>query len=669
MPSTAADRQDLGGLPLTAVLQLDEVCGEFEGAWQASDGPAPRIEHFLTTALDQRRQAQFRSAREEPRADVMEPLRQALIRELVRIDIAYRRRAGQAPAPEEYLDRFPSLDDDWLAAAIAAAPPEPPSAAAAGKSVTGSRTVKALPNAAAPPFPLPARFDDYELLELVARGGMGVVYKARQLSLGRIVALKMIQPDVPLTEEAVRRFHREARAAANLDHPNILPIHASGEYDGRPFFTMTYVEGDNLREVVRRSGLPAPQQVADLLRALAEAVAYAHGQGIIHRDLKPDNVLIDHQGRPRITDFGLAFQPEAPVTGDHRLTQTGQVLGTPGYMSPEQATGQHQAVRPTADVYSLGGILYFLLTGHPPFEGRSANEVLLHVVSDSPRPPRELNPQASPILETICLRCLEKDQAQRYPSADALAAGGSALARRHSAARRIDPAAPLAPARPGGQLWAAGGRRPGRKGVGLALAALVGITAIVWLAATSWGPGPTPSGNVPPVAPIRARAATPPEKLRTDFGLEVSMLGKRPGGFVGLRPGAEGVLRLRAGEEIKFRVKVAEAAYVGIWSVNADGTIDQLFPNAREKNHLFKPDEEYVVPQTRAVAAETGGLDWIWVQASTKPWEPDQGQRKGPFLLFQTEREQDGWATKRSIRLSPEWTLAEAVLKFRVEPR
>lgn len=147
------------------------------------------------------------------------------------------------------------------------------------------------------------------------------------------------------------------------------------------------------------------------------------------------------------------------------------------------------------------------------------------------------------------------------------------------------------------------------------------------------------------------------------------MLGKRPGGFVGLRPGAEGVLRLRAGEEIKFRVKVAEAAYVGIWSVNADGTIDQLFPNAREKNHLFKPDEEYVVPQTRAVAAETGGLDWIWVQASTKPWEPDQGQRKGPFLLFQTEREQDGWATKRSIRLSPEWTLAEAVLKFRVEPR
>jgi serine/threonine-protein kinase len=311
----------------------------------------------------------------------------------------YRHGAGRAPVPS----------------ALPAWTPGQPGA----NTATGT---EAPPQAATAPFlPLPARFDDYELLEELARGGMGVVFKARQVSLNRLVALKMILDSGPLSDEAVRRFHREAQIAAALDHPNIVAIHASGQHDGRPFFTMAYVEGENLGEVVRRHGLPPPQQAADWLRVVAEAIGFAHQHGIIHRDLKPENVLLDRHGRPRVTDFGLAYQLE-PAALPGRLTVPGQVLGTPAYMAPEQALGKVEAVGSATDVYSLGGILYFLLTGQMPFQARSVTEVLCQVMTAAPTPPRQVNPQAAPELEAICLRCLEKDPARRYPSAEALAA-------------------------------------------------------------------------------------------------------------------------------------------------------------------------------------------------------------------------------------------------------
>jgi hypothetical protein len=171
-----------------------------------------------------------------------------------------------------------------------------------------------------------------------------------------------------------------------------------------------------------------------------------------------------------------------------------------------------------------------------------------------------------------------------------------------------------------------------------------------------------------PVLPVKE--LKPPTNLRADFDLSVVMVGKRPGAadLVPLQPGADGIVRLREGDEVKFRIKSGKAAYVGIWSINADGTIAQLFPNADEKDHLFKPGEERVVPQTRAEAEESKGIDWIWVQASTKAWDPDQGERAGPFLLFRTDRDRGQWAQRRGIRLRPEWTLAEKVQKFRVEP-
>ena len=259
-------------------------------------------------------------------------------------------------------------------------------------------------------------FGDYELIEEIARGGMGVVYKARQKSLNRVVALKMVLGG-PLASPAVRqRFLAEARAAAAMQHPNIIAIHEVGEHYGQPFFSMNYVEGLSLAELVRDGPL-APRRAAGYVKTIAEAVAYAHGKGILHRDLKPSNVLIDESDQPMVTDFGLAKQ----LTGESDLTVSGQVLGSPNFMAPELARGRHREVGPATDVYSLGALLYHLLTGRPPFQAATLTEVLRQVTSTDAAPPRLLNAAIPRELETICLKCLEKDIPRRYPTAQALA--------------------------------------------------------------------------------------------------------------------------------------------------------------------------------------------------------------------------------------------------------
>jgi len=259
-------------------------------------------------------------------------------------------------------------------------------------------------------------FGDYELLEEIARGGMGVVYKARQTSLNRIVAVKMILAGQLASEADIRRFHTEAEAAANLQHPNIVVIHEVGEHEGRHYFSMDYVSGQNLAALVRERPL-SPAKAAELVKTIAEAIQYAHQRGILHRDLKPQNVLIDEHGRPHVTDFGLAKRQGA----DLNLTQTGAVMGSPSYMPPEQATSGHDLVGPQSDVYSLGAILYQLLTGQPPFVGETPLATLQKVVEEDPVPPSKHNPLAPPDLETICLKCLEKKPERRYGTARALA--------------------------------------------------------------------------------------------------------------------------------------------------------------------------------------------------------------------------------------------------------
>ena len=259
-------------------------------------------------------------------------------------------------------------------------------------------------------------FGDYELLEEIARGGMGVVYKARQVSLNRIVALKMILAGQLASPADVKRFRTEAEAAANLQHPNIVAIHEVGEHDGHHFFSMDYVEGRDLGALLKNGPLPA-RPAASYVKIIAEAIHFAHQRGTLHRDVKPQNVLIDAADQPRITDFGLA----KIMKEDGRMTQSGVIMGTPSYMPPEQACGRQGDIGPPSDVYSLGAMLYELLTGRPPFRGATAMDTLLEVIEAEPTAPRLLRVDIPPDLETICLKCLEKAPAARYPTAVALA--------------------------------------------------------------------------------------------------------------------------------------------------------------------------------------------------------------------------------------------------------
>jgi WD40 repeat protein/predicted Ser/Thr protein kinase len=259
-------------------------------------------------------------------------------------------------------------------------------------------------------------FGDYELLDEIARGGMGVVYRARQRRLGRTVAVKLIAGGRLATREFVRRFRAEAAAAAALQHPNIVAIHDVGVHEGSHFFSMDYVEGQNLAQLVGNRPLPA-QKAAHYLKLIAEAIHYAHEQGILHRDLKPSNVLVDAgTDQPRVTDFGLAKW----LDKESSLTLTGQVLGSPHFMPPEQADARRGKVDRRSDVFGLGGILYFLLTARPPFQGNSLETTLGQVLNVEPVSPRLLNPAVPRDLETICLKCLSKEPDRRYPTAQAL---------------------------------------------------------------------------------------------------------------------------------------------------------------------------------------------------------------------------------------------------------
>ena len=253
---------------------------------------------------------------------------------------------------------------------------------------------------------------NYQLLEEVARGGMGIVYKARQTQLNRTVALKMILTGQLAHETEIQRFHTEAAAAAGLEHPGIVPILEIDQQDGFHYYTMSFVEGESLAQRLERGPLPH-QEAAILMQKVCAAVSYAHQHRILHRDLKPGNILIDQDGQPKITDFGLAKS----LDGEQDLTTTGEILGTLQFMAPEQAAARHDEVAETADVYSLGAILYCCLTGNPVFSSTSHIELLLQVLEQEPTELRRLVPKVPADLEAICLRCLEKDPKRRYQTA------------------------------------------------------------------------------------------------------------------------------------------------------------------------------------------------------------------------------------------------------------
>jgi WD40 repeat protein len=357
--------------------QVEDVCTAFEAAWRAGDRPA--LGDYL--------------------ARVLPDVRAPLLRELIGLDIDYRRRAGERPQWEDYGPWLAPACPEWLRDVLAGSAP-----AASGVAHIGG----------------------YEVLGELGRGGMGVVYRARDPRLKRLVALKMIRADGHADPGQRRRFQTEAESAARLRHPNIVQVYEVGEAGGRPYLALEYVDGGSLAQ--RLAGTPLPvEEAAPLVETLARAVHAAHQAGVVHRDLKPANVLLacsDGGGRPggageepryepKIADFGLAKQLDA----DTGHTRTGAVVGTPSYMAPEQAWGTAAEVGPPADVYALGAILYECLTGRPPFKGTTALDTLEQVRSRDPVPPSSLRPQLPRDLETVCLKCLHKEPAKRYGSA------------------------------------------------------------------------------------------------------------------------------------------------------------------------------------------------------------------------------------------------------------
>jgi serine/threonine-protein kinase len=372
--------ETVGLLSLSAERRVDDVCNRFEKALQA--GQAVSIKDFLGA--------------------VEGAERSALTQELLRLEVEYRLRKGERPSASEYRERFPehaSLVGYW---------------SSAGQAVR-----------AAAPWP---QLADYEIVAELGRGGMGVVYHARQKSLNRSVALKMIRGDAWGDAGAIARFQAEARTIARLRHPQIVGVHEVGAHNGAPFFTLEYIDGGNLHQ--RLKGPPlSDKEAAELVVLLARALHHAHGAGIVHRDLKPANILLTTDGMPKVADFGLA-----KILGEGGATISGMVVGTASYMSPEAAAGKVKEVGPVSDVYSLGAILYELLTGQPPFTGDSLLEVLRCVEQEIPQLPRVHNPRVDRSLEAICMKCLEKAPQDRYPSAEALADDLSAYLRGESVA-------------------------------------------------------------------------------------------------------------------------------------------------------------------------------------------------------------------------------------------
>jgi len=261
-----------------------------------------------------------------------------------------------------------------------------------------------------------SRIGDYEFLAEIGRGGMGLVYRARQISLDREVAVKMILRGQLATTADRQRFRFEAEAAARLHHSGIVPVYEVGELDGQPFYSMKYVAGETLAQRLSRGPLPG-REAARIMAKVARAVHFAHTQGVLHRDLKPSNILLDTAGEPHVVDFGLAKRTSATDS----LTRTGSILGTPAYMAPEQAAGDRGIIGPATDVFSLGSILYHTVTGHPPFQGPTPLDTVMMVLGEDPVPPRMVYPQADRDLELVTLRCLQKPRDLRYPSAAQLA--------------------------------------------------------------------------------------------------------------------------------------------------------------------------------------------------------------------------------------------------------
>jgi tetratricopeptide (TPR) repeat protein len=398
---------DDGALPVPEFIQVDAACDRFEAAWHA--GQRPDLAAYLSAA---------------PAGAAL-----PLFRNLLNLDLEYRLRQGERPDERSYRERFPDLGPVIESVFRSRGPGEFASLGHAADRIDGTAKTRLIEVGARGEGPAPGGAPDldhevseglrsagYEVVGTLGRGGMGVVYRARQLALNRAVALKVIRSGSFASETEVVRFRNEAEAVAQLDHPHIVPIYEVGSHRGYHFFSMKLIAGAGLDRRIT-AGAVEPRTAARLVAVMAEAIHHAHQRGILHRDLKPANILLDEHDAPHVTDFGLARR----IDGDPGLTHSSALIGTPSYMAPEQASSARGSVCTATDVYGLGTILYALLTSRAPFAGTTLVETLDMVRTVSPEPPSRLKPGVPRDLEVICLKCLEKVPAHRYPSAQALA--------------------------------------------------------------------------------------------------------------------------------------------------------------------------------------------------------------------------------------------------------
>jgi WD40 repeat protein len=513
-PDRSARLGSLPDLPAPAWDRLERILGRFEEAWQRGDRPT--LKDYLAGFESERRALLIELIHEdlEHRLRAGEPARveaylhrypeiaadRAVVLGLITAEYVLRCRHEPGCSPAEYGQRFPEYAET-LATRLVNPPVagpvfRPPTSDSADSAGLPSRPVAQETNSppAGTPSPPAAslrfvpRTDSapegpmsrltipgYQILGELGRGGMGVVYRARQTSLDRLVALKMVLTGVHAGPGERARFRREAEAVARLQHPHIVQIHEIGEHDGTPFFSLEYVPAGSLDKKLNGTPLPA-HEAAQLLETLARTIHAAHEQGIIHRDLKPANVLLTKDGQPKITDFGLAkrLDPGPGALAPGGRTETGAIIGTPSYMAPEQAGGPSKAIGPPADIYALGAILYECLTGRPPFRAETPLDIVRQVLSQEPVSPSRLNPRVPRDLETIALKCLNKAPSNRYTTTVEMA----------DDLRRFQTGEPIL-ARPVGlweRSWRWARRRP-------AQAALVGVSSLALLALVGVGVG------------------------------------------------------------------------------------------------------------------------------------------------------------------------------------
>jgi serine/threonine protein kinase len=594
-------------LPLELCLVVDGACDTFEQAWMS--GARPVLEDCL--------------------GSVGETSRPLLLEELVRIELEWRCRRGERPAAAEYRTRFPACADavdGWLAEAQTGAEQlsdTPPDSAHPGLSSTGTFEPKPVSVA---PTPTLRILGDFELLELLGAGGMGEVYRARQRGLNRLVAVKVIHRDHAANPQARARFRREAEAIARLSHPHIVAVHAWGENDDAPYFALEYCTGGSLRD--RLEGKPQPPaEAARLVEKLARAVQAGHDQGIIHRDLKPANVLLAPPadeaalntawGVPKVTDFGLCrlFQE------DEARTAEGVVAGSPRYMAPEQAEGRSGDIGPATDIWALGTILYEVLTGRPPFTGASVPSILYAVCHADPLRPSQAQPGVPASLEAMCLKCLEKDPARRYPSALALAED---LQRFRQGANAATPAADRHPAakspeKPARRRFVASVQaRIGTLGCGVTITLamlLVSLSLtpfIHWKAGSSRKPAQGDAQTVWDLATGQRLLRVLSLQIRR-FANEAD--GERPRGELG-----KDTFRVRLNDRVYVEAELSEPAYAYLIAFNpTDKQEDreQLIPSSEANRPPEKRDR--LTPDSRLQLTDGVGLQAFAVVASRQP--------------------------------------------------